>query len=281
MEKEKVRLLAIQMESVIGELDINISTVKNLISANLEKYNGADFLFLPEVWTVGWCPKYFRKTAESLENSSAVKMLSEIAHKYNVNIIGGSIITIGSDGKFYNTCPVITRDGKLFSSYNKNHLFSYYGDNEGDYVCRGKSPLMVDIDGIKLGLTICYDIRFPEIYRAYRKAGADILVNMAAWGKKKKIPWDSMTTSRAVENQTYMVALTQTGLLEDGEENLGHSMIIDYQGNILDQIEEKEGGIWAEINLNEMYEFRDKCTVLNDIKDSYDVEIKSDNMLLV
>ena len=132
---------------------------------------------------------------------------------------------------------------------------------------------MVNIEGVNIGITICYDIRFPEIYRAYRKAGADILVNMAAWGKSKKIPWDSMTTSRAVENQTYMVALTQTGLLANGDENLGHSMILDYQGNIMDEINEKEGGIYAEINLNKMYEFRDKCKVLDDIKDSYEVKI--------
>ena len=108
---------------------------------------------------------------------------------------------------------------------------------------------MVELDGIKIGLTICYDIRFPEIYRAYRKAGADILVNMAAWPKSRKIHWDTLTRARAIENQTYMVALTQTGLLADGVENLGHSMIIDYDGNILDEIEEKEGGIYAEINL--------------------------------
>ena len=87
MEKEKIRLLALQMESVIGEMEINISTVKNLITANVEKYKNADFLFLPEVWTVGWCPKYFQKTAESLDDSSAVKMLSEMARKYNINII--------------------------------------------------------------------------------------------------------------------------------------------------------------------------------------------------
>ena len=272
IQKEKVRLLAIQMESVIGELDLNIDTVKNLLIANLEKYDGADFVFLPEVWTTGWYTPAFIKTAETLENSAAVKMLKEIAVKYNVNIIGGSFIR--KDGeKYFNTCPVINRDGKIAALYNKNHLFSYYGDNEGGIITKGSNPVMVELDGIKIGLTICFDIRFPEIYRAYRKAGADILVDMAAWGKTKKIPWDTMTTSRAVENQTYMVALTQTGLLPDGKENLGHSMIIDYQGNILDQIEEIEGGVYAEVNLPEMYEFRDKCTILNDIKDSYEVII--------
>ena len=132
---------------------------------------------------------------------------------------------------------------------------------------------MVELDGVRIGLTICYDIRFPEIYRAYRKAGADILVNMAAWGANKKIPWDNMTTSRAVENQTYFVALTQTGNLREGA-NLGHSMIIDYKGDIISEINKNEGGIFADIDLNEMYDFRDKCTVLSDIKNSYEVIIK-------
>ena len=72
------------------------------------------------------------------------------------------------------------------------------------------NPVIVDLEGIKIGLTICYDIRFPEIYRAYRKANADILVNMAAWPLSRAIHWDSLTQARAVENQTYMVALTQT-----------------------------------------------------------------------
>ena len=270
VEKEKVRVIAIQMESVIGELNLNIETCKSLIIANIEKYKGADFLVLPEVWTVGWYTPAFKETADTVEESLAVKMLKELAVKYNVNILGGSFIR--RDGyKFYNTCPVINRKGELTALYDKNHLFSYYGDNEGDYITKGSSPVMVDLDGVKIGLTICYDIRFPEIYRAYRKAGADILVNMAAWGKAKKIPWDTMTASRAIENQTYMVALTQTGLLPDGKENLGHSMIIDYEGKILSQIDEIEGGVYAEVNLPEMYEFREKCTILNDIKDSYEV----------
>ena len=273
IQKEAVRLLAIQMEALIGEFDLNIDTMKNLLQANLKKYGGADFVFLPEVWTVGWHPQIFSEHAENIENSKAVNMLKEIAKEYNVNIIGGSFIRKEGD-KLYNTCPVINRDGELVAMYNKNHLFSYYGANEGSYITRGNNPVMVELDGIKIGITICYDIRFPEIFRAYRKAGADILANLAAWGKSKKIPWDSMTTSRAVENQSYMIALTQTGLLADGTENLGHSMILDYEGKILDEIEEIEGGIYAEIDLNKMYEFRNKCTILKDIKESYEVITK-------
>lgn len=270
MEKKKVRVLAIQMESVIGDLDLNIDTVCKLLQANLNKYDGADFVFLPEVWTIGWYPQEFHNCAESLNDSKAVKMLQYIAKKYNTNILGGSIIQV-KDGKYYNSCPIILRNGDILGTYDKNHLFSYYGCDEGNFIEKGEHPVLAEIEGVKLGITICYDIRFPEIYREYRKAGADILVNMAAWGKSKKIPWDSMTTARAVENQSYMIALTQTGLLNDGTENLGHSMIIDYEGKVLDEIEEIEGGIYAELDLTKMYLFREKCTILKDIKDEYKV----------
>ncbi len=268
-KKTKVKLLAIQLGSVIADLDANIKKAEKLLEYELIR-NAADFVFLPEVWSCGWDCSSFEKCSEDINNSDSIKMLQKIAKKYNVNIIGGSIILKGMT----NSCPVINRNGELVCTYDKNHLFSYYGCDEGKYITNGKNPVMVELDGVKIGLTICYDIRFPEIYRAYRIAGADILVNMAAWGASKKIPWDSMTTSRAVENQSYFVALTQTGELRDGTRNLGHSMILDYKGDIIKEINGIEGGIFAEVNLADMYEFRDKCRVLDDIKDSYEVIIK-------
>lgn len=271
-KKTEIELLAIQMSSDIGQFGNNIKKVEKLLDFYLSKKQ-ADFVFLPEVWTVGWDCEYFPLCAENLDNSKSINMLKNIAKKYSTNIIGGSVIAKKSNGELTNSCPVINRKGDLICTYEKNHLYSYYGSNESNYITVGSCPVMVDLEGVKFGLSICYDIRFPELYRAYRKAGADILVNLAAWGANKKIPWDSMTTSRAVENQSYFVALTQTGKLLNGE-NLGHSMILNYNGDILSEINKIEGGIYARINLEEMYAFREKCKVLNDIKDSYEVIIK-------
>ena len=272
-KKSKIKLLGLQIGSVIANKDENERKVELLLDEALSSRE-VDFVFLPEVWNVGWdCPS-FDLVAENIDTSSSVSLLKKIAKKYSVNIVGGSIIKKTKDGKLLNTCPVINRSGEIVCTYDKNHLFSYYGCDEGNYVEVGKNPVLVDLDGVKIGLTICYDIRFPEIYRAYRKSGADLLVNMAAWGYEKSIPWESMTTSRAVENQTYFVALTQTGYLKDGSRNLGYSSIIDYKGDILASINEKEGAFFAEIDLNEMYEFREKCTILEDIKSSYEVIIK-------
>lgn len=274
MEEKQIRVSMLQMSSIIGDIDANCEKVKNIIIENLE--HNTDVLVLPEVWTVGWECSCFRDSAQNISNSSVINFLKNLAKQYEFNIIGGSFITEDS-GKFYNTCPVISKDGELIATYSKNHLFSYYGCDEGKFVSVGNSPVMVELDGIKFGLTVCYDIRFPEIYRAYRKAGADVLVNCAAWGSKKPIPWEMMTKSRAIENQCYFVALTQSGKINEDESNLGQSRIIDYKGDELASIMHGEGIVTATLSMDEMYNFRDKCTVLNDIRDNYEVQMYAKN----
>ena len=266
---EKIKISAVQMNAEIGNKTANLNKAEKLIR---DIDNDVDLIVLPEVWTIGWSPVNFRNNAEKIDKSETINFLSEIAKDFNCWIIGGSII-IKNGEDYYNTCPVIDRNGKLIGIYSKNHLFSYYGSDENKYVKVGNSPVMVDIDGIKTGLTICYDIRFPEIFRAYRKSGVDLLVNCAAWGLKKPIPWECMTRCRAVENQTYMVALTQSGYIENGEWNIGHSRIIDYKGETITEIkDQKEGAMTAILEMKPMYEFREKCKCIDDIRKSYEVK---------
>lgn len=266
---EQVSVSILQMSSVVGDVDANISKVGEMISKSLP--DNTDVLVLPEVWTVGWDCSYFTSSAQPIDGS-VCKFLSDTAKRYNINIIGGSFIEKSSD-KYYNTCPVFNRQGKLVTTYSKMHLYSYYGCDEGSYVSEGNSPVMVCLDGISYGLSICYDIRFPEIYRSYAKAGADVLVNCAAWGSKKSLVWEIMTKSRAVENQTYMVALTQSGKISNNEYNLGESRIIDYKGEELSAIMSGEGFANAVLNIPEMREFRAKAPTVNDIKNDYEVKV--------
>lgn len=289
---KSLKILAIQMSSIIGDKWENFAKIADLIEKNFKK--GTDIIILPEVWNVGWKPSEFEDSAEDLENSETVEFLSELAQRYNVNIIGGSFITkanskqqIANSNKntichlpfaicpdasiLCNTCPVINRYGELIATYNKMHLFSYYGCYEGKYITKGEKPVLIDIDGVKIGLSLCYDIRFPEIYRAYRKAGADLLINMAAWPKSRAVHWEALSKARAIENQCFMVALTQSGLIEGNEYNLGHSRIIDYNGEVLTEIKDTEGAVFAELKFDEIYKFREKCTVLNDICKEYNL----------
>lgn len=281
MEEKKLKILAIQMSSVIGDKDANFSKVEVLIDQNFKE--GTDIIVLPEVWTVGWKPSEFRNSAEDTHDSATIEFLSKLAKKYNTNIIGGSFITKvkskepkakGAQEPFdyYNTCPVINRQGELVATYNKMHLFSYYGCMEGSFVQNGKSPVLVEIEGVKIGLSICYDIRFPEIYRAYARAGADLLINMAAWPKTREIHWEALTKARAIENQCFVVALTQSGLIENDEWNLGHSRVIDYKGEIISEITKGEGAMSAELKFDDIYDFRKKCTILKDIHEKYEVK---------
>ncbi len=269
MGQKTINISAIQMCSKIADVEANIKKVEDLIKRDIKN---TDIIVLPEVWTCGWSPAHFRETAENIADSKTLNFLSAAAKKYNCWITGGSFIT-EDNGHYFNTCPVINRKGELAATYSKNHLFSYYGCGEGDFVEPGDSPVMVDIEGVKTGLTICYDIRFPEIYRAYRKAGADLFINCAAWGLKKPVPWECMTRSRAVENQTFMVALTQSGYIEDDEWNIGHSRIIDYKGETISEIkDQKEGAMQTVLDFSPMNEFREKCTCINDIKPNYEVK---------
>lgn len=307
---ETLRILAVQMRSEIGDKEANFSKIENILENNIQKYpDGVDVVVLPEVWTVGWKPSVFVNSAEEIENSKTIEFLSKIAKRYNTNIIGGSFITKEPTLQpsklptLHNTCPVINKHGDLVASYDKMHLFSYYGCDEGAFIENGLSPVLVDYcfksgeiasvgvlgenqqfsscnDVIRIGLTICYDIRFPEIYRAYRKAGADVLINMAAWPKSRAVHWEALSKARAIENQCFVVALTQSGLIEEnehgGEYNLGHSRIINYNGEVISEIKndfgDEEGVMFASLEFEEMYEFREKCTVLLDIHDKYVVE---------
>lgn len=269
MEKEKIKISILQMSSVIGDVEANIRKVKTIVKEGLS--TDSDVLVLPEVWTAGWSCGNFQKTAQPLNSGSVHDFLSDLAKEHCINIIGGSYIT-EKDGKFYNTCPVFDRSGHLIANYDKMHLYAYYGCNEDMYVTAGQNPVMVELDGVKYGLTVCYDIRFPELYRAYMKAGADILVNCAAWGSKKPIPWEMMTKSRAIENQSYMVALTQSGYIENGEYNLGESRIIAPDGSEVTSIMAGEGIAEGILDLNKMYEFRGKSPTINDIRNDYEVK---------
>lgn len=278
MEKEKkLKILAVQMSSVIGDKKANFKKVEKLIADNIK--DDIDVIILPEVWTVGWKPSLFQSFAEDI-NGETVNFLSKIAKKYNTNIIGGSFILNGKENSLlYNACPVINKKGELVSTYYKMHLFSYYGCDEGKFVENGQNPVIVDIEGVKFGLSICYDIRFPEIYRAYAKNGAEVLVNMAAWPMSRAVHWEALTKARAIENQCFMVALTQSGAIDEKEWNLGHSRVIGYDGVTIAEIgvgddreASIEGVMLAELNFCGMNEFRKKCQVFSDIHDCYKVK---------
>jgi len=249
-------ILAIQMSSVIGNYEANCKKVSDLISNfysnHCKDIKRLDIIFLPEVWTLGWYTDCFKDLAK--KNEDAVGFLSEIARKYDVNIIGGSYIRIEKksdildDVIYKNSCPVINRKGELCAFYDKIHLYS--PDGEAKAVKSGNTPFIVNVEGLKIGLSICYDIRFPELFRSYMtdKNMPDMLVNLSAWPKTRRIQYDAMAKSRAVENQSYFLALSQTGLIKDDVYNSGCSLLAATLGETLAILDEDEGFIFETID---------------------------------
>jgi predicted amidohydrolase len=266
-----VRVLIVQMQSILGNKSENFKKVENLLKGN-ESYN-ADLIVLPELFATGWDCDIYSKVAEHFNNSSILDFLSDIAKKFHSNLIGGSFARKDDFGNIKNTLPVFDRNGKLIYHYDKMHLYSYLGDTENLNSVRGENPVIAETDIGKIGLSICYDIRFPEIYRCYAYNGADILINVAAWPLSRRLHWESLTRARAIENQSFMIAVSQTGEIKNGIYNIGSSTVISPLGETIASLEYQESVLKADFNLEEMKTLRENVKTLSDKHENYTLEV--------
>ena len=192
------------------------------------------------------------------------EFLSKLALEYNTNIVSGSFIEKCDDGKYRNTSVVFDRSGNIIGKYQKIHMFSYYGSKEKDYITPGDSAVVVNTDIGKIGLSICYDLRFPELYRALTYSGAQIIVCPAAWPYPRLEHWLTLNKARAIENQVYFICVNQVGKVTHSRANLGHSMIINPWGDVIASVGSNEGVVMAEIDLENVRTLRKEFPVLND-----------------
>ena len=271
-----MKILMVQNRALIGFNDNTKSTIdtkkknfENVLNL-LGKFDGQkfDIVILPELFSTGWFPQIYPKSFETCENSVTIEFLSELAKKFNSNVVGGSFVLKTADG-LKNTCPIFDRKGNLLAMYEKLHLFSHYEQGEGDYSKCGEKGLIVKTDAGNLGISICYDIRFPELHRAYALNGADVLINVAAWPKTRLHHYKTLVRARAIENQIFSIGLTQTGLITNNEYNSGHSLAVSPFGDIIVECEEKECATSFDIDLKEMYELRKNVPTLKDKKNIY------------
>ena len=258
-----------QLEAIAGDIDKNIQKIEKLLAQCGE--SNADLIVLPELWTIGWDCNSFNKSSEYLLSSKAYSFLQKIAIKYNANVFGGSAVLRKESQKDRNTCLIFDRSGDLISVYDKFHLFSHRGQSEGSYLESGDTPVIVNTDIGKIGVSICYDIRFPELFRLYAFNGADMMINMAAWPKAFTEEYVVLSKARAIENQTAFISCCLTGKINETFDFSGNSMVIDYKGKVISSLKQEEKVLVSELDLDEMKQYRIQMPILKDTKKQYQI----------
>ena len=235
-----------QFKSKLGALDENFSTAERLIEAA----QNSDAILLPELWSTGYYPTPVENFADA-DGRRTKKFLAELAKKFSVNIIGGSVI-VDDGGKIFNRCHVANRRGEIVAAYDKAHLFSFASEEK--IFTAGDKISTVELDGVTCGLAICYDLRFPEIFRKLALTGAEIVFVPAAWSLKRLTPRRILTKARAIENQMFVVFANSSGFSE----------IVNPAGEVVSEVDAGEKILTTEINLSERTEIISTMNLLAD-----------------
>ena len=248
--KDTLTLAAVQMTST-SALEENLETARAFIDQ--ASAGGADIIALPENFSLMSETKHQRHDAAERVNDVEA-MLSAAARDNNAVIIGGSTPLPAPDGRVTNTCLVFDDQGRRIGRYDKIHLFdvsvsSSESYSESRHIAPGTESLAVDALGLTLGITICYDLRFPELYRRLAAAGAELFTIPSAFTVPTgRAHWHTLLRARAIENLAWVVAPAQVGEHTSGRQTFGHSLIIDPWGAIVAECAGGPGVIFAQLD---------------------------------
>lgn len=246
----------VQFSPAWEDLEKSKSSVDKLIS---EFNDDVDLLIFPEMSLTGYTMKS-EVFAEELDGISTQYFMN-LATKLKMNVIAGIIER--NEEKIFNTAVHFNEDGLLMARYRKIHPFSYAKENK--YYDATKEIVSTKIDKVKIGLTVCYDLRFPELYRLYGKERVDILVNIANWPVPRIDHWNHLLKARAIENICYSVGVNRVGN-DPYNEYPGRSAVYSPSGDEILSCDNSENIFIAEIDLAIVNELRNKFKFLDDIK---------------
>jgi len=260
-----LRAACVQLNAVPSKAD-NIERAERLVAKAAS--TGADLVVLPEKWTGIGPPEVIRSVAESLDDGEATAAMRRWAGSHGITLVGGSFVERREGHeKLSNTSVVFDPEGEIAAVYRKIHLFDV---EVGGHVYReseteepGDRPVTTEVEGWKLGLSICYDLRYPELYRLLAVDGCEALAVPAAftlWTGKDH--WEVLLRARAIENQCYVVAANQWGSYPDGKAAYGRSMIVDPWGLVLAQAPDEDGVIVAELDRARLQDVRKRVPAL-------------------
>lgn len=222
----------------------------------------SSFVVLPELWHVGaFSSELFDEYALSSKNE-LVDSFCRIAKENNCWIHFGSFIERHEKG-ISNTAVTIDSDGQIVSQYQKIHLFGF-DQGEAIMLSRGDKPAVISTSPLGItGIATCYDLRFPELFRAQVDQGAQTLLIASGWPTPRIEHWRVLNTARAIENQAWVIACNQVGKNNDYQLG-GHSMVISPTGEIIGELGTNEDVLVVEIDLDLVNSWRDKFPVLKD-----------------
>jgi len=254
-----VIIQSFQFKIAFGDIDKNMQKVKKMFEET--DLANTDVIVLPEMWTTGYDLKRIQEIAA--DNLEPVKgFISNLAKTYNVNIVAGSIAN-KKEGNIKNTAFVVNRNGECIYEYSKIHLVPML--DEPKYLTGGNSKVNIfELDRERVGLVICYDLRFPEVFRDLAMDDAQVIFVVAEWPVERTEHWVTLLKARAIENQCYIVSSNVTGSQPTGTTFAGKSTIVDPFGDILSEADiSSEMKIKAELDLDKVKRVREDIPIFS------------------
>jgi len=259
------KVAAVQMASG-PNVSGNLNEARRLIEKAAQQ--GAKLVVLPEFFAImGMKDSDIVAVREQPHSGQIQSFLSEMARKHKIWLVGGSIpLVADAPTKVRCSCLVFNELGEQVARYDKIHLFNLELGNEkyqeADTIEAGNQVVVVDSPYGRIGLAVCYDLRFPELFRAMKDV--DIIVLPAAFtATTGKVHWEALVRARAIENLSYFIAAAQGGYHVNGRETHGHSMIVDPWGRVLDELTRGSDVVMAEVNRNYQASLRTSLPALS------------------
>ena len=249
-----VRVAAVQFNIALGDLDRNLATAETALGRVAEQ--GAQLAVLPEMWSVGY--DYKRLSAHADKTPQVVEAIRRLSAELNLVVVGS--LPDHGDGKLYNSAYVIDR-GKVAGCYRKLHMFSTMGEDR--FLSPGDLTLVVPTSVGKLGVAICYDLRFPELFRKLALDGAEIICGPAEWPKPRQEHWRTLLRARAMENQLFVAAANCCGI-QGKLDFFGMSLLLSARGAVLAEGGETDTELIATFDFAEMAEYRNQIRCFHD-----------------
>ncbi len=261
--KDNFRIGLCQMK-VLDDKMLNLGKAIDMIDRAAKE--GVEMVILPEMFNCPYDTNKFKAYAESRDSSKSIKAVSTAAKNHGVYLVAGSIPEL-LDGKIYNSCFIFDRKGQIIDVHRKMHLFDVdipdIEFKESDTITSGDRVTVVDTDPIKIGVAICYDMRFPELFRLMALKGADIMVVPGAFNMTTgPAHWKTTVRARAIDNQTYVAAVSPARNTNLSYVAYGHSIIVDPWGTVMGEAGYGEEIICATIDISYINNVREELPLL-------------------